>query len=54
MSFKCYLMPVYSLGPGPIFFILARDNEATSGCAINTTTNKLMSLNWDNRYTKLE
>ena len=53
--YKCYLNSLYS---GPIFFNrtklkLYRDNEAgneaTSGGAI---TNKLMSLNWNNGYTK--
>ena len=53
--YKCYLN---SLCSGPIFFNrtklkLYRDNEAgneaTSGSAI---TNKLMSLNWNNGYTK--
>ncbi len=49
LSVMLYLR--YSLGPGPIFFnrkILARDNkagnEATSGSAINMTTDKYIDV----------
>ena len=58
-SYNAYTSGI-ALVPGRFFFNRTKlkntrlhGNEATSGSAIDTTTNKLMSLNRNNGYTKL-